>query len=224
MLLRRRILSKPQPSFPQLSTMRLKLHADDATSYPGSGTTWYDMAGWFNTTIQGTPIFNSNTPKSLEFTPYVYGLVAAAGSGSEFDKQDFSIKIKFKILYGYGYSILWSHDYYSHNDPYYAQHIRWDGANRREPNSIVFGFNIDGTYHSVRTGNNTVFADTWYTLVVQRNGGVISIYLDDYLLAQETWYGTITYYSTPVRIAAANFSTDTDVLINLAEFYTYNLY
>lgn len=48
--------------------LTLQLDASNSTSYPGSGTTWFDLAGTQqNITLVGTPTYTSTTPSYFTF-------------------------------------------------------------------------------------------------------------------------------------------------------------
>jgi len=48
--------------------LTLQLDASDSTSYPGSGTTWFDLAGTQqNITLVGTPTYTSTAPSYFTF-------------------------------------------------------------------------------------------------------------------------------------------------------------
>jgi hypothetical protein len=59
----------------------LNLDPDNATSYPGSGATWYDIAGAAqNITLYASPTYTSGTPSYFTFNGTTqYGLSAATG-------------------------------------------------------------------------------------------------------------------------------------------------
>ena len=60
----------PPPSLPIVTDqLRLYVNANDAISYPGSGSTWFDLSGGGrDLTLDATPTFVSGTPNYFDFT------------------------------------------------------------------------------------------------------------------------------------------------------------
>lgn len=49
--------------------LRLYVNANDTNSYPGSGSTWFDLSGGNrDLTLDATPTFNTGTPNFFDFT------------------------------------------------------------------------------------------------------------------------------------------------------------
>ena len=50
------------------SGLTVNLDANDGTSYPGTGTTWFDISGnGYDSTLYNGPVFNSGTPDYFQF-------------------------------------------------------------------------------------------------------------------------------------------------------------
>jgi hypothetical protein len=65
-------------SSPVLSNLTMYLNADDSASYPGTGSTWYDISGNnADIALTGSPTFTSGTPAYFTFNG-----TSQAGTGS----------------------------------------------------------------------------------------------------------------------------------------------
>ena len=201
---------------PKVITDNLVLYLDagDKNSYPGSGTTWYDLCGNNDTTINGAT-YNSGGYFVLDGTND-YFEVTSDGS-SDFAKQTFSIEF-WCYIDPDEYDVLWSYDYTVHNSPYYAQH--WRTGITYGTNSLYGGMNNGGAWNATTTvhdndgtGNTAYTANKWTQLVwTVDDGGTTKIstfYQDGSSIDTETntdW-SDINYYAQEVWIGRANFST-----------------
>ena len=187
--------------------LKLSLDAGDKNSYDGSGNTWYDLCGNYNTTNYGAT-FNSNGYFVLDGTND-YFQVLANGS-SDFNKQAFTVEFWCNVDPNNGYDVLWSYDYTSHSAPYYAQHFR-----ATDTDGILFklygGTNKDGTFQAHEDVQYT--PSKWTQLIWTISDGGSSktstFYQDGVSIGAQTTtsWNDITYYSQEVWIGKANFST-----------------
>ncbi len=196
------------------SGLILSLDAGDKNSYPGSGTTWYDLCGNNDTTINGAT-YNSGGYFVLDGTND-YFEVTSDGS-SDFAKQTFSIEF-WCYIDPDGYDVLWSYDYTGHNSPYYSQH--WRTGVVYGTDSLYGGSNNGGAWNATTTvhdnggfGNTAYTPNKWTQLVwTVDDGGTTKIstfYQDGSSIDTETntdW-SDINYYAQEVWIGKANFST-----------------
>ena len=193
----------------------LSLDAGDKNSYGGSGSTWYDLCGNNDTTINGAT-YNSDGYFVLDGTND-YFQVTDDGS-SDFAKQTFSIELWCYVVannLGLNYTTFWSYDYTSHDSPYYAQHFRTTNRNNTPYYTLYGGSNNGGTFNSTTTVHDGVSytPNKWTHMVwTMGDGGTTKIstfYQDGSSLETETNTGwsDITYYNQEVWIGKANFST-----------------
>ena len=184
----------------------LCLDAGDKNSYPGSGTTWYDLSGNNDTTINGST-YNSGGYFVLDGTND-YFEVTSDGS-SDFAKQEFSIEFWCYITLDGSYDVLWSYDYTAHSAPYYAQH--WRSVTSEL--GLIGSWNAGGSYsYDTDHGYVVYTANAWkhYVWTLSDGGStkISNMYQDGALLATETDDSTdITYYSQEVWIGKANFES-----------------
>jgi len=164
-------------SIPSIVTSGLVLNLDagNASSYPGSGTTWTDLtANANNATLVGSPTFTNSGVSSYFNFPYsnVYGQINDAAS-LQFGTGDFTISI-------WDYPLVIN-----------------DATNQRTILSKNYtGFEIF-IYQSIVRGyfggvnqlvtSTTLNINTWYNFVFVRNSGVITGYINS------TADGTLSY-------------------------------
>ena len=195
------------------SGLILSLDAGDKNSYGGSGSTWYDLCGNNDTTINGAT-YNSDGYFVLDGTND-YFQVTDDGS-SDFAKQTFSIEL-WCYIDPDGYDVLWSYDYTTHNAPYYAQ--QWRTGVVYGANQLYGGSNNGGAWNATTTvhdgnafGSTEYTANKWTQLVwTMGDGGTTKIstfYQDGSSIDTETntdW-SDINYYGQEVWIGKANFN------------------
>ena len=179
------------------SGLILSLDAGDKNSYPGSGTTWFDLCGKNNTTINGAT-HNSDGYFTFDGADD-YCEVISDGS-SYFNKQTFSIEF-WCYIDPDGNDALWSYDHTNNSGAKYAQH--WRAGTVYGNPSFTLGTNKGGTYNATTTQHNAVVytPSKWTQLVwTMDDGGTTKIstfYQDGSSIDTETntQWNDINYYA-----------------------------
>ena len=147
--------------------------ADNIKSYPGSGSTWYNIGGQANsgsmsnspplTTVDGVPCINFNGSNQK--------VTWSTNSTLNFGTGNFSVEVAYHVAYHTTYHHFWTFGN--------QQHFAFK-ANR--PNSgnqrlyIYAGSNGPSSYSVITNTNLTL--DEWGTAVMTRNGDTASIYIN----------------------------------------------
>ena len=109
------------------------------------------------------------------------------------------------------YGILWSYDYTSHNDPFYAQQLRIESNG-----SLYLGLNNRGNHE---TSSGSIVANTWAHIVVTTTSGSTKIYINKVLKTSNTDTGTISYWNQPVWVGRGNWATTQPIEVKHVGFY-----
>jgi hypothetical protein len=133
----------------------LKLDASDLSSYPTTGTIWYDLAGTQqNVTLYNTPTFTSGIPSYFTFNgTNEYGL----GSGSVLPTTGYT-KSVWVYLNGYQDNNMVSGD----------GHFMFMGANPSVDRKIYCGHSDWGSYVAYPS-TSTIDLNTWYNITLTFN-------------------------------------------------------
>jgi len=171
------------------------------TSYSGSGTTIYDISGDENdgTLINGVG-YSSANGGALDFDGNNdYVRITSNGLGT-FNLQEYSLDFWFNFDVIKNYNGLFSYDFTSHTNPYYAIHLR-SGVT----GLISYIWNINGsTFTGINTPTNSAVANNWYNVCVTYKSGLQQIYLNGVLENQSTVTQPVVYYNQEVWIGRAN--------------------
>ena len=210
---------------PGIITDGLTFAVDAASerSYPGSGTTAYDLVGSYNGTLTNGVGFDSANGGSFTFDGTDdYIEVAADGSTSGFNLQSYTIDMWVKLTKSGAYEVLWSYDHTAHTPPYYAQHIRTENSN----NTVGLIVNYGGIYGLAQSsvGISGLVFGVWVNLTFTRDftTGQLKSYKNGVHQNTTTRTGdkTITYYNQEVWIGRSNFASGyMDGQASLYKFY-----
>jgi hypothetical protein len=205
---------------PAITTSGLVTWLDGSSSlysYPGSGTTWYDISGNGNhATLYNGVSYSSGTGYLALDNSNGYIQLASNSSAAPYANQSFTVDMwVYRYSAGRNYEILWSQDYTSHTSPYYSNHIRMDN----DPGSI----NAMGGY-SVGTGNlaSAVTTGVWQHWVVTRDSatGNNYMYKNGAQLSQTLAQGgAITYYTNPLWVGKSNFQSSSELYFGSVRYY-----
>ena len=136
-----------------------------------------------------------------------YLMVSPNGKlGGRFNKQAWTLSAWVYMPTLANYGILWSYDYTSHVEPYYAQQIRIEGDG-----DITVACNNGGNCTTTRKG--VVPAATWKHVVVQFVPGDLRLYVDLALESRDQSGGNISYYAQEVWVGRGNWDTTADMSI-----------
>jgi hypothetical protein len=207
---------------PEITTTNLVTWLDASPSlysYPGSGTTWFDISGnGNNATLYNGVSYNSTSGGGQIMLDNSNGYIqlASNSSAAPYANQSFTVDMwVYRYANGRNYEILWSQDYTSHTSPYYSNHIRMDN----DPGSI----NAMGGY-SVGTGNNAsaVTTGVWQHWVVTRDSATGNNYMyknGSVLASTLAQGGTITYYTNPLWVGKSNFNASSELYFGSIRYY-----
>lgn len=177
----------------------LVLHLDSANprSYPGSGTTWFDLSGNNNNgTLTGSPTFNTGADKGFVFNGTNGNNITIQDSSSLMVSTGISIScwVRFNISLGSmsDFVTLVSKENYGTNSGYYLA-LRTDQAN----DPLTFRLNGSLTISNINWVPGTLFNDfKWHFIVVTYNKVSMSLFVDGILRASYAYTSNITSNST----------------------------
>lgn len=139
--------------------LTLKLDANNPSSYPGSGSVWYDIAGTQqNVTLVNSPIFTSAIPSYFTFSGS-YG----TGSGGVLPTTGYTKSVWF-YLNSYTDNNLVSKEgqhymFFAGTNKLYSGHANWVGFPTNYPSTASFSLN---TWYNVTLTFNTTDGMTLY--------------------------------------------------------------
>ena len=182
----------------------LNLDAANSSSYPGTGTTWFDLSpSGYNSTLINNPAYTAD-PGNFTFDKVDdYVQVTTNGFG-KFNHQSFTVSTWFKptVITGSD-SPLFSYDYTSHNPPYYSIHLRQD-----QTGGLFFGWNDNGSYSGgVTTLSKTTAipaANVWYCATAVFTAGRQELWVNNSIVDSKTQNHTIIFYNQPVWLGKTN--------------------
>lgn len=182
-----------------------------------------DVSG-YNTTIDLSNMSYTSTAQPTFDDTDDYIQVASNGFNTVFNTQTYTIE---SVIYptvdpDVSDSVIWSYDYTSHNNPYYAQHLRLGGSGGII-NEIGFYWNNGSTYYGVEVNDAIPTLNKYYHIVATFRSGYQAVYINGSLAGSSTRADTITYYNQPIWISRANFGGYFGGLIPTIKFYNYPL-
>jgi hypothetical protein len=104
---------------------------------------------------------------------------------------------------------IFSYDFTSHANPYYAIHVRLlsDGK-------VFFSWNDGMTYRDLQTTGDITASNTWVHIACTHTSGSQKIYINGVLNNSSTRTDTITFYNQEIWIGRANYGAYFDGIIN----------
>jgi len=136
--------------------LTLQLDANNSTSYPGSGTTWYDLAGTQqNITLVGTPTYTAAAPSYFTFNGSTQ---RGSGTGAVLSSTSYTKCVWF-YLNSYVDNNIVSSDVGGHymffqgGNKMYNGHSNWTGFPSNYPSTATFSLNT--WYNAALTFNTT---------------------------------------------------------------------
>jgi hypothetical protein len=192
---------------PQLVTdgLTLRLDASNSASYPGSGTTWIDIAGTEqNITLVGSPTFTSGTPSYFTFDGSTQ---RGSGTGAVLSSTSYTKSIWFYVNSYQDNNLISSADgghfmYMYSENKIYSGHANW-------PSYIAY------------PSTGTISLNTWYnvTLTFNTTDGM-ALYING---AQDSTYTTNKdAYSGDSSVNIAAFGTGNFFNGRISKVYCYN--
>ena len=135
--------------------LTLQLDASNSTSYPGSGTTWFDLAGTQqNITLVNSPTFTSGTPSYFTFNG---SNQRGTGTGVVLSSTTYTKAVWF-YLNSYTDNNIVSSDtgghymFFQGGNKMYNGHSNWAGFPSNYPSTATFSLS---TWHNVALTFNT---------------------------------------------------------------------
>lgn len=206
-----------------LSGLILHLDASKSASYPGSGSTWFDISGNGNhaTLANGASFTTSGTGGHLSLDGSSQHIVLANNSSSSpYTLQTFTIDMWVNRYTegGANYEIFWSQDFTSHSPPYYSIHIRNDNASNH---SGVNYFSGTGGFSTNPVTNNGIVNEQWNHFVFTRDlsSGIANVYKNGNLFTTTTGNAAVTFYNNPLWIGRSNFQTSSRLRLGSIRYY-----
>jgi hypothetical protein len=172
----------------------LNLDAGVANSYPGTGTTWFDLASSNNGTLVNGPTYDINNGGSLSFSTNKY-VTIPTGDSYNFGTSDFTIEgwVNFNSI--------------STNQIFVSKFTSWVSNL-----DFVFRFNfatprisfIAGDLSAISLQNTyNITTNTWYNYCVSRVSGVTTLYLNGIAQMSHTGSVNIPNDKTDIRLGYA---------------------
>jgi hypothetical protein len=157
---------------PKITTDGLVLCLDAAISksYPGSGTTWYDLSGnGHNGTLVNGVGFNSGERGSMTFDGTNDRINFATSPKFDFGTGNFSIQVWYNIQYHTTYHHFWTFGNQYHFGFKVARPDAYD------PNIYLYNSSAGGTGDTISA---IATLDKWQMASAVRDGDNVSIYID----------------------------------------------
>ena len=174
---------------PKIVTDGLVLYLDAANpkSYPGTGTTWYDLSGYGNHgTLVNSPTYNSNNKGSFSFdgiNDYVTVTNNVTSGLNDFAVSTWVYKTEItanRYIFDFGSNGGCLASAASGNFRYY--------------NSTI------GTSSSLYTSGPLCLLNTWFNIVISRVSGVTYLYSNTQLITSGADLGNIGSWGTTLTI------------------------
>jgi len=158
---------------PKITTDGLVLCLDAAISksYPGSGTTWYDLSGnGHNGTLVNGVGFNSGERGSMTFDGTNDRINFATSPKFDFGTGNFSIQVWYNIQYHTTY-----HHFWTFGNQY---HLAFKVSRPDNYDPIIYVYAGTNGPSSYGTINALATLDKWQMANLVRDGDNVSIYID----------------------------------------------
>jgi hypothetical protein len=177
----------------------LNLDAGNANSYPGIGTTWFDLAAGNNGTLVNGPTYDINNGGSLSFSTNKY-VTIPTGDSYNFGTTNFTIEgwVNFNSISTDQIFVSKFASWMSNLDFVF----RFEFATRR----IIF---MGGDFSSISLQNTyNITTNTWYNYCVSRVSGVTTLYLNGIAQMSHTGSVNIPNDKTDIRLGYAQDNTE----------------
>ena len=162
------------------SGLVLALDAADINSYPGTGTTWYNLAGDVDATLANTPTYTTSHPKTFTFDG-VNERASIAGIAVSDWITPFSMEVWFNVPTG----ATWTNGYRS---TIFGQGGSYAGTYGivKHPTEGQVTFYIRGDNGGIGANITGLSRDTWHQVVGVWNGTNCYIYHNGELVTGPT--------------------------------------
>ena len=189
------------PSFTQPSNTVLYVNAAIASSYPGTGTEWYDIAGNTTGSLVNGPVYSSGPPALIDFDgtndycefPYNATQSTFTSGLTLYNWVWFDGKANNATIIGKG-----------NNDgaitPPYVQYV----LNFHDPftNGIRFNATINGSVQEIIMTDKAINTGQWYCICATYDGTTMKGYVNGSVSTQTgNFAGTMSTYNTVTGIS-----------------------
>lgn len=179
----------------------VSLDAANSKSYPGSGTTWYDLSGENNNaTLLNTPTFSNLNGGSLNFDGVNEG--GQISSNSLINSSTITIDTWIRLDTGFNGGQIVARDDTSNTGNFTASRVfQWTIGGDRKMNIVLF--NSSNSIIFIHYREDYIFQNsTWYNLVLVVGNGTLSAYNNSEYFFNTTFSGTFNT-SSPIPLYIA---------------------
>jgi hypothetical protein len=161
--------------------LRLFLNAGNVSSYPGSGTTWFDISGYGNNaTLVNGPTYSPYNSGSIVFDgTNDYGTITYNANSFLLGTEDFTMNFWYNRTTTGLYAKIFGIGAYG-NPGCLQVGVAANALNRVEL--------IIGQFSNI-TAETTILTNTWYNMTVRRRSGLASIFMDGSVLSLNGGFG-----------------------------------
>jgi hypothetical protein len=159
----------------------LSLNAGTASSYPGSGTTWFDISGYGNNaTLVNGPTYSPYNSGSIVFDGVNdYAEITYNANSFLIGTEDFTMNFWYNRTTTSLYAKIFGIGRYS-----IAGSLEVGvGSNTLNRVELIIG------QFEVITAETTILANTWYNMTIRRRSGLASIFIDGSVLSLNGGFG-----------------------------------
>lgn len=184
----------------------LNLDAGNSSSYPGSGTTWFDISGNSNNgTLTNGSTFNSANGGSIVFDgTNDYVNIPNATSLNPVNNFTLSCWVNVTSLSGAFLGIIDKYIFTTLNSGYFIDIP--NGGGGKPTSRFRFGNSTNTYYETIAT--NALSVGSWYNVVGVYNGSNISLYVNNLLESTTACTGNNTASSDAIKLAGDGISTN----------------
>jgi hypothetical protein len=155
--------------------LALELDAADRNSYPGSGTTWFDLSGNNNTgTLTNGPTFNSGNAGSIVFDGVDDYILGTSATNLNFGTGNFTLCAWFKTNTSVRRTILSRFDYDNTGTIERGYYIDVLSTGK-----IRSGFETNGSNYRITDSTTSVNTNTYFFVTTTRTNAItVNVYIN----------------------------------------------
>lgn len=185
------VFAAAAPVDPYAANLMLYLNPSNSTSYPGSGTSWYDLSGRSNTfTLTGTPTYTSSYSGAFYFNGSTQYASRTSGF-TDFNTSTFSIMAWINFDVANTYKQIFSR----HASNTTQGHWQFRVSNDNTLAFILFNSSNTVIYNQTTVGY-TLSPNTWYHVACSAGNNTGSMYINGVERRNVTYTGTVRSSST----------------------------
>lgn len=196
---------------PGIVTTDLHHHWDagNASSYPGSGTTWTDLQGNNNLTIFGNPVYNSTSPAHFDLDR-VGDYASSVSSWAQPSSANFTVEAWMRMdgQGNYNQMLVTSQD--SANRAFILFNNRTFATTGTRKAMVFSCWDSSGNNLGTNYSTQVISLNTWYHVVAVRDGTTSYIYINGTLDTTQSLTNTTWMAGSLIEIGRRNISTVPD--------------